>query len=336
MAEMRLTILAGDIGGTNTRLALFVTNGERLDQDVMEVYPSGEYSGLEEIVKIFMAHYEQRPVAHACFGVAGPVVAGRCETPNLAWVVESSRLAEELGIGAVELINDLEANAYGIAALREADFAFLNIGAPDERGNAALISAGTGLGQAGLFRHGEELLPFATEGGHADFAPRTELEVELLRYLLNRYERVSYERVLSGPGIYNIYRFLRDTGRGDEPSWLADEIEEGDPAAIISRAALDGKSELCARALDLFCSIYGAEAGNLALKFKATGGVFVGGGIAPKILPKLEQPAFMESFRAKGRMRTLLEPIPVKVILNDQAALLGAARRGALILSRQA
>lgn len=327
MAEMRLTILAGDVGGTNTRLAFYEVEGGNFREITLKVYPSDEYDSLESIVKEFSATLKQ-PVTRACFGVAGPVVKGRCKTPNLAWVIERDHLAAALGIDAVDLINDLEANAYGIGALGPVDFAPLSEGSPDESGNAALISAGTGLGQAGLFRHGKELLPFASEGGHTDFAPRTDLEVELLRYLLNRYERVSFERVLSGPGIYNIYRFLRDTGRGDEPPWLTDEIEKGDPAAIISRAALDGKSELCAHALDLFCSIYGAEAGNLALKFKATGGVFVGGGIAPKILPKLVQPAFMESFRAKGRMRKLLELIPVKVILNDQTALLGAARLG--------
>lgn len=329
---MRMTVLAGDVGGTNTRLAFFDLKGAELKKKATEVYPSRQYDSLDQIVKMFVATHDL-PFAYACFGVAGPVIGGRCETPNLAWVVEKERLADVLGTGSIELINDLEANAYGIPALNQDDFATINTGSFDREGNAALISAGTGLGEAGLYRDGEKLLPFATEGGHVDFAPRNDLEVELFHYLLNRYERVSYERVVSGPGLLNIYLFLRDSGREDEPSWLAEEITQGDAPAIISQTALEGKSELCSRALDLFCSLYGAEAGNLALKLKATGGVFVGGGIAPKILPRLKEPAFLESFRAKGRMRPLLEPIPVKVILNDQTALIGSARLATLRFS---
>ena len=196
-------------------------------------------------------------------------------------------------------------------------------------GNAAIISAGTGLGEAGLhFEEGMDniLRPFASEGGHADFAPRNDLEIELLRFLLVKFGRVSIERVVSGQGLKNIYEFLRDTKRAEEPAWLAAEIaENGDVAAVVSKNGIDGKAEICERALEIFASIYGAEAGNLALKMLATGGVFLGGGIAPKVLPKLKEVAFMESFTAKGRMRELLEKIPVRVILNDKAALLGAA-----------
>jgi glucokinase len=231
-----------------------------------------------------------------------------------------------LGIRTVELINDLEANAYGIVLLEPRDFVVLNEGVPDASGTAALISAGTGLGEAGLHWEGNHYQPFPSEGGHADFAPRNELEVDLLLFLLNQYEHVSYERVLSGSGLYNIYKFLRDTGRGDEPVWLADQMRLEDPSAVISRAALEGSCELCVHALDEFISFYGAEAGNLALKFMATGGVFVGGGIAPKIIQKLRGSGFMEAFVAKGRMKQLLESIPVRVILNDKTALVGAAR----------
>jgi len=242
--------------------------------------------------------------------------------------VDADQLATLFGFDAVTLVNDLEANAFGLVALEAKDFAVLNEGAPESEGNTAIISAGTGLGEAGLHFEGKMRRPFASEGGHADFAPRNELEIELLRYLIPQFHHVSYERVLSGPGLLNIYTFLRDTGRGEEAAWLADEMQEADPSAVITRAALEGKSELCMRALDLFVSIYGAEAGNLALKVNATGGVFLGGGIAPRIIDKLKSPAFMEAFTAKGRMRPLLEAVPVRVILNDTTALVGAALCG--------
>ena len=206
----------------------------------------------------------------------------------------------------------------------------LNAGRPDPHGNAAVISAGTGLGEAGLVWDGRRHRPLATEGGHADFAPTDETQVELYRFLAREFGHVSVERVLSGPGLHNVYRFLRDSGRAPEPAWLADEIGAGDPPAVITRAALAGRSLLCARALDLMVGIYGAEAGNLALKVMATAGVYVGGGIAPRILEKLREPTFMAAFTAKGRFRPLLEAMPIRVILNDQAALLGAARCAAL------
>lgn len=324
-------ILAGDIGGTKTRLAFFETKGERPKPVVEETFPSQEHKGLGEIVRKFVLAHGM-PIEYACFGVAGPVRHGRCETPNLAWVVDARQLATQLALERVELINDLEAHAYGIALLEPQDFVTLNNGEPDASGSAALISAGTGLGEAGLYWQGNHYQPFPSEGGHADFAPRNELEAQLLLYLRNQYGHVSYERVLSGPGLQNIYRFLRDTGRGEEPAWLADEMRQEDPSPVISQAALQGRSELCAQALDLFVSIYGAEAGNLALKLMATGGVFVGGGIAPKIISKLKDSTFMNAFLAKGRMKSLLEAIPVRVILNDQTALLGAARCAILTL----
>jgi glucokinase len=240
--------------------------------------------------------------------------------------VDGSELADRTGIASVEIINDLEAKGHGIALLGEDDFAVLNKGAREEEGNAGLIAAGTGLGEAGLKWEGEGYWPLAMEGGHADFAPRNALEVDLLLYLLKEFEHVSYERVLSGAGLYNIYRFLRDTGRGKEPAWLTDLMNQGDPSQVVSEKALEGKSDLCVEALDLFVSLYGAEAGNLALKVMATGGLYIGGGIAPKIVQKLKDGTFMKAFVAKGRMRSLLEAIPVRVILNDKTALMGAAR----------
>jgi glucokinase len=230
----------------------------------------------------------------------------------------------------VALLNDLEANAYGLAMLAPDDFVALNNGTTEASGNMAIIAAGTGLGEAGLHWDGGQHHPFASEGGHASFAPSNAFQIELLSYLLREFTHVSWERVVSGPGLYNIYRFLRDTGRGEEPPWLGEEIRRGDPAAVISQAALAGSSALCGQALDLFIALYGAEAGNLALKLMASGGVFVGGGIAPKIITKLRDSTFIEAFVAKGRMQSLLQDIPVRVILNDKAALLGAARFAAL------
>jgi glucokinase len=329
VAEDRQVILAGDIGGTNTRLAVFEHAGGRLSTTAEATFPSREHGSFEAVLRTFRAAHPL-PVGRACFGVAGPVRHGRSDATNLPWVVDSRQVARELDLRSVGLINDLEANAYGIGALEPKDFVVINAGAPDAEGNQAIIAAGTGLGEAGLAWDGRTHRPFATEGGHTTFAPRNEVEMALLRYLLARYEHVSCERVLSGPGLVNIYSFLRDTGRGEEPAWLSKQMRQQDPPAVIARAALEGKSALCVQALDLFVSLYGAEAGNLALKVLATGGVFVGGGIAPKLIQKLKGPAFIEAFIAKGRMRPLLEAMPVRVILNDKTALLGAARCAAL------
>jgi glucokinase len=327
-------ILAGDIGGTNTRVAFFEGAPGALKQVAIEVYPSREHSGPEEIAGIFLATRNQ-PIEAAAFGIAGPVRDGRSQTPNLPWVVESTHLAAALKLPAVTLLNDLEANAHGIAELKDADFVTLNIGASGAHGNRALISAGTGLGEAGLLSHPDgSYEPFPSEGGHCDFAPRNEFEADLLHFLTARFQHVSYERVLSGPGLFNIYQFLRDTGRNEEPSWLAERIATHDPSATVSQVGLEGKAEICVRALDVFVAIYGAEAGNLALKMMSLGGIFIGGGIAPKILPKLRDPAFLDAFTAKGRVSALLQGMPVRVITNDKTALLGAARVASLAAVR--
>jgi glucokinase len=318
-------IIAGDIGGTHTRLAFFTVEGERLKCVAEETFPSRAHRGLAEIVSQFLSK-RSVTISSACFGIAGPIKNGRCEATNLPWVVDARQLADTFGLPVVFLINDLEANAYGIATLAPTDYLVLNAGALDARGNAAVIAAGTGLGEAGLYWDGKVHHPFATEGGHVDFAPRTPLETELLHFLLRKHTRVSYERVLSGPGLFTLYQFLRETKRGEEPAWLTAELQQQNPAATITQAALAGRSALCEQALDLFVSLYGAEAGNLALKVMATAGVFIGGGIAPKIVQKLSTPLFMDAFRAKGRMQPVLEAIPVRVILNDQTALFGAAR----------
>jgi len=326
------TILAGDIGGTNTRLA-FVEAAPGGEKILFErTFPSRERTSLEAALEEFLS-LRRVAFTRASFGIAGPVRNGRCEATNLPWVVDAKSVAKRLRLKRVGLINDLVANAYGIALLRGKDFVTLNKGARDAQGNQALISAGTGLGEAGLLWDGKVHRPFASEGGHVDFAPRNRLETELLEYLIKRHGRVSCERIVSGPGLVNAYRFFRDREKGAEPAWLAEELRVGDPAAAISRNALEEKSPLCVQALELFASAYGAAAGNLALTTMATGGVYLGGGIAPKILAKLQGPGFMNAFTAKGRLRPLLQEIPVRVIMNPKTALLGAARHAALGLA---
>lgn len=321
-------ILAGDIGGTHTRIAFFELNQNRLEKLLDRVYPSRDYKSLDEIVSLFISN-ENVHVSAACFGIAGPVMHGQVSTPNLAWVVDALQLTKVLQVQAVWLINDLQAHASGIHDLQPADFIHLNTAAVAE-GNAALIAAGTGLGEAGLYWDGVQHRPFACEGGHCDFAPRNDLEMELWRYLNKKFGRVSYERVLSGPGLHNVYEFLRDSGTEQEPVWLKEEIElAADPTVVISHVGMNGKAAICEHALDIFVSVYGAEAGNLALKLLATGGVFLSGGIAARILPRLQGPAFLQSFISKGRMQPLLEKIAVKVINNDQVGVIGAARYAA-------
>jgi glucokinase len=319
-------ILAGDIGGTNARLAYFDVVKGKFSLVAVTIFPSRNFSSLDEIAVKFVDTMSVAPEV-ACFGIAGPVLNGRVETSNLPWVIEASKLSRELRVKNVLLINDLEATAWGISALEEKDLVTLNAG-KGGTGNQAVVAAGTGLGEAGLHWDGSQHHVFACEGGHTDFAPRNELEMDLLHYLTAQFGHVSYERVLSGPGLVNVFHFLRDTGRGTEPKWLAEEMRETEPAAAISQAAMEGKCPLSEHALNIFISIYGAEAGNLALKMLATGGVFLAGGIAPKILSKLKEPFFMQSFLDKGRMRPLLETMPVQVIMNDKIALLGAAQCG--------
>ena len=320
-------ILAGDIGGTNARLAAFETEGNRLQCVVEKVYPSREHAGLAEIVAHFV-RTEGIPAQSACFGVAGPVRGGRSKISNLPWTIDSRELATQLKLRTVGLINDLEAFAYGIDALESKDFVTISGGSSDAEGNMAVVSAGSGLGEAGLYWDGFRHHPFACEGGHTEFAPKNDVEIELLQYLMEKYgnKHVSYERILSGPGVKNIYEFLRDTTKEAEPSWLKEQLAAApDIPALISELALSEKAPICDRTLSIFVSVFGSEAGNCALKFMGTGGIFVAG-IAGKIVAKMKEPAFMESFLDKGRMKSLLEGIPVKIVLNDDSGLIGAAR----------
>ncbi len=317
-------ILAGDIGGTNARLACFQPHHGRLQLIAERVFPSREYGGLGEIVARFLQDEGSRPEV-ACFGIAGPIMNGRVETSNLPWIIEASALAKQTQTPATFLINDLEASAWGLGAMGAQDLVALNQATPTQ-GNQAVIAPGTGLGEAGLFWNGSAHEIFACEGGHADFAPQGDLQIELLRFLAKRYGHVSYERILSGPGLVNVYEFLRGKDCAGEPAAFAAQLVRDDAAAVISRAASEGTNPLAKQALDLWISVYGAEAGNLALKAMATGGIFLAGGISPKILPELTGPIFMRAFLAKGRLRPLLESIVVQVVTNDKAGLLGAAQ----------
>ncbi len=310
-------ILAGDIGGTHSRLAFFEQGALKEER----IFGSPLYPNLEQIVREFLG---TRRVDKACFGIAGPIRNGICKATNLPWVIDAAHLSQALGIRSVFLLNDLEANAWGLQSLSPDELYPLHRGAA-QLGNQALIAAGTGLGEAGLIWDGKVHRPFACEGGHADFAPRTEEEIELLRYLQKTFSHVSYERVISGPGLLAIFQFLVDTGRETASSALQAEIKKGDPSRIISAWGVQQKDRACARAVDWFISLYGAEAGNLALKFLSLGGLYIGGGIAPRLLERFKEGAFHAAFIEKGRFKDLLASIPVWIVLNDQAALKGAA-----------
>jgi glucokinase len=319
-------LLAGDVGGTNMRLALFEEAGEKLVERRRARFPTRDFSTLHDALAGFLAG--EKGLEAAAFGVAGPVRHGRAEGTNVTFSIDAGEIGADLGVPAI-VLNDLSANAWGLAELSPSDFAVLNRGEADPDGNGALISAGTGLGEAILFRTKEGFVPMPSEGGHASFAPKNDEEIELLKALRFRHGHVSWERVVSGPGLATLYRFEREFSGVGEPEWLSREIEAaGDPAPVVSRAALEERDPVCQRTMHRFVSLYGAEAGNLALKALATGGVWVGGGIAPRILPLLRD-GFFSAFTAKGRFAPILARIPIRVVLNDSCALLGAARAAA-------
>lgn len=322
-------ILAGDIGGTKVNLALF----NRLEKGYHSIrsasYHSAKYGGLDKIIAEFLAAGSEKP-SQACFGIAGPVIDREVHTTNLPWIIRAADLEQKFDIPVVHLLNDLEANAHGIFTLEDSDFLVLQAGSLDATGNAAVIAAGTGLGEAGLFWDGKKHRPFACEGGHSDFSPRNDVDIALLVHLLKKYPAAGWEHLLSGQGLVRIHEFLREHTGIPAPAWLEQEAREEDPAAAISRAGLEGKDAVCVQAVDLFAKYYAAEAGNLALKIMATGGVYIGGGIAPKMLPALQRVDFSFHFCDKPPMEKLLRKIPIKVILNDKTALLGAAHYAAL------
>lgn len=318
-----LRVIAGDIGGTKTRLALAVINGTQVHTEIETEYASGDYPTFEMLLTDFLK--DRQTPDHAAFAIAGPVLGRFCNATNLPWQISADHLQQRFGFTCCHLLNDLEATACGIAALAPEDLLELRPGEAGACGNAAVIAAGTGLGEAGLYWDGSRHRPYATEGGHASFSPQDEVEVELLRYLQQRHGHVSWERVVSGMGLVALHDFLRIHRDLPAPQWLEQEKSKGDVAAAISKAALEGSDAICVETLDRFVRLYGAEAGNLALKTMSRGGLYVGGGIAPRILPLLQNGTFVAAFLDKGRMRPLLEAMPLRVILNDRAALYGAA-----------
>jgi len=315
--------LAGDIGGTKTRLALMEVCGTKVSVIRERDYASQRYATFEMLLDEFLI--SDKSVAEAAFGIAGPVQGEVAQTTNLPWKIDAASLRNKFGFLHCHLLNDLEATAYGLPALGEVDLLTLQEGEPSVLGNAAVIAAGTGLGEAGMYWDGCSHHPFATEGGHATFSPRNKLELALFSYLQQKYTHVSWERVVSGMGLIDLYTFVLGHRHSETPAWLAEKISGTGKAAAISAAAIAGSDAACVETMQLFVSLYGAESGNLALKLMSRGGLYIGGGIAPKILPLLQTGLFIESFLDKGRMRSLLAAMPVRVILNDRAALYGPA-----------
>jgi glucokinase len=321
-------ILAGDIGATKTNLGVYTPEKGPREPIAEETFPSGRHSSLEVLVGEFLAQ-AQMDVECAVFGVAGPVAGGQATITNLPWVIDEAQLKKKLNLKSVLLFNDLKVVAQGVPLLKPQELYALNKGEPILGGTKAVIAPGTGLGEAFLTWDGLRYRAYASEGGHADFAPTNPLESNLLRSLRDKWGHVSYERICSGMGLPNIYAYLRDSGYAEEPAWLAEQLAAAeDPTAFIVNAALENKAKLCNDSLNLFCSVLGAEAGNMALKVLATGGVYLGGGIPPRILPALKQKVFMQAFLNKGRLSDLLAKVPVHVILNPKIALIGAAFYG--------
>jgi glucokinase len=318
-------ILAGDTGGTKTRLALYEQMAGSFIRRQTETFVSPDFPSLQEIIRTFLARH-QVSVKKACFGVPGPVVHGRAESTNLPWITDEKQIVQAVGITAVRLVNDLVATTSSLPFLSADDLLTLHAGAPKgQETRFAVVAPGTGLGEGYLHKTADQFLALPSEGGHTDFAPNTALEFELLKYLQKKFGRVSYERVLCGPGLVNIYAFLKDTGVAPEPPELAKRMREENPAALISATGQSGKFEICAKTLDIFAAVLGAKAGNAALTMVTTGGVYLGGGIPPKIAQKLADGAVVNAFLNKGRLSDLMTTIPLHVIRDDHAALLGSA-----------
>jgi glucokinase len=323
-SRKKTTYLAADIGGTKTNVGLFVPGKKKPRLQEMETYASRDARNFETILERFM---EKRgpSVASACFGIAGPVVNGRSKATNFPWVVSENRIRDHFQWNDVCLVNDLEATASSIPALNPEQICHLNRVRARKNGNIGIVAPGTGLGEALLVRQGGDLRVLPSEGGHVDFAPNTEEEVSLWRYLREQWGHVSVERVLSGPGLVSIYRWLKHSGRYQEPEWLAERMETEDQAPVIAKTALESGLPLCKQAMAHFVSILGAVSANLALTAMTFGGIYLGGGIPPKILAFLQEDIFLQAFTDKGRFKGFMEKIPVMVILDSRAALLGAA-----------
>jgi glucokinase len=323
-------VLAGDVGGTKVHLALYSFASGRLVAVRDQKFPAQGYATLDHVVNEFLTGHEdeKKQIVSACFGCPGPVRDGRLKLTNLPWTLDSRELQRSLGIEHIFLINDLEANGFGVPELAAEKICTLHEGDAQSVGNRGLVSAGTGLGECVLIwdAKARQHVPIPSEGGHCDFAPRNDRDIALLQYLRRTLNgRVSFERVVSGLGMKNIYSFLRDDQKMEEPAWLRDRMAGEDPNAVIGQCGEDGSSEICVETLRIFTAAFGAEAGNLALKILAAGGIYLGGGIAPKILKTMQDGGFVQAFLDKGRLSPLLETIPVRIILDDTCALLGAA-----------
>lgn len=328
--EKGITVLAGDIGGTKTNLAFYKATPDSMELVYNARYPSADFSTLQEIIQRFLVEAKQPTPDRISLGVAGPVLNGKVELTNLSWTLDAEAMQQQLGVGKVSLINDLEATAYGLAGLTSTDFITIHQGRGGNPGNMAIIAPGTGLGEAGLFWNGKTYHPFPTEGGHCGFSPRTSLDMELCHFMQQEFKVVSWEAIVAGPGIFDIYRFLRDGQKKEEPGWLTEALQEQkDPSAVISQAALQQKAAICIETMDLYVRYLAYEAANLTLKMKAVGGLFLGGGIPPKIAPLLQEESFYRHYMDCDRMQHLLETVPIRIIKNDKTGLLGAAYYGA-------
>jgi glucokinase len=317
--------LAGDLGGTKTRLALFEANDGRMQLVHEKVYRSRDYTSFTDIVQEFIHLQPAKKPQRICIGVAGPVIKGKVDLTNLSRELTVAEVQHATGVEDTSLINDLEATAYGLATLQQNSLLTLHSGEPETGGNMAIIAPGTGLGEAGLFWDGALYSPFATEGGHCDFAPRNELDMELLEFLQEKYQIVSWERLVSGPGIFDTFQFLRDVRHMHVPDWLEHALQEKDPAAVISSNAIEQKVSICIKTMEMFVRYLARESANLVFKMKATGGLFIGGGIPPRIIPLLQNNNFYHHYLQGDRLIELLAAVPLHVVNNDKAALLGAA-----------
>ena len=329
VSEDGIKILAGDVGGTKINMALYNATQNSMELIKEAKYQSADHHSFTEVIQKFLKENKLETPDRICAGVAGPVFHGKVKITNLEEEMDAQEIKKTIGVKEVVLLNDLEVTAYGLAALKKEDIITLHEGNPDTKGNMAIIAPGTGLGEAGLYWNEKNYFPFPTEGGHCDFSPRTDLDINLLHFLQKKYGIVSWEKLVAGPGIHDIYLFLRSLRSKKEPDWLTDELSKDDPSAVISKAGVDNKDEICVEAMEHFVRYLARESSNLVLKMKATGGLFLGGGIPPKIIPLLQKEIFLKSYFDCDRMEDLLKNVPVKIITKDKTALLGAAYYGA-------
>ncbi|HEX4372474.1 MAG TPA: glucokinase [Puia sp.] len=329
LTDKAITVLAGDVGGTKTNLAIFKATKNSVKVVLEKKYHSAKYKSCIDIIEQFIKEEKLSKPDRICLGVAGPVVQGKVEITNLNWDLDIKDLMQRLSVTEVSLINDLEATAYGLAALTTKDLITIHKGNEKNKGNIAIIAPGTGLGEAGLFWDGNAYHPFPTEGGHTDFCPRSETDFELHRFLQKKYGTVSWEKVIAGPGIHDIYLFLNSKTKIKQPAWITNAFKKDDPSSVISHAALHNKDKVCEETMQFFVRFLARESSNLVLKMKATGGLFLGGGIPPKIAPLLKRKSFFENYLNCDRMQNLVKDVPIKIMANDKTALLGAAYYGA-------